>query len=136
MCAGRLRTVRSGALDATPIAGLPEIRAVVIGGLQDVALHPNYGRNRLVYCSYSKPDAQDPTLSTLAVARARFDASAKPTGQERLLTELEQRFRDVRVGPDGAVYLLTDETARRDAESRAAAPLMRRHATIRRRARD
>jgi len=27
------------------------------------------------------------------------------------LTELGQRFRDVREGPDGFVYLLTDETA-------------------------
>jgi glucose/arabinose dehydrogenase len=33
------------------------------------------------------------------------------TGMERLLENLGQRFRDVRVGPDGAVYLLTDETA-------------------------
>jgi glucose/arabinose dehydrogenase len=31
-------------------------------------------------------------------------------GMERMLENLGQRFRDVRVGPDGAVYLLTDET--------------------------
>jgi glucose/arabinose dehydrogenase len=31
------------------------------------------------------------------------------TGQERFLTELKQRFRDTRVGPDGLIYLLTDE---------------------------
>jgi len=30
---------------------------------------------------------------------------------EAMLGDLGQRFRDVRVGPDGAVYLLTDETA-------------------------
>jgi glucose/arabinose dehydrogenase len=28
-----------------------------------------------------------------------------------MLESLGQRLRDVRVGPDGAVYLLTDETA-------------------------
>ncbi len=33
------------------------------------------------------------------------------TGMERLLEDLGQRFRDVRVAPDGSVYLLTDETA-------------------------
>jgi glucose/arabinose dehydrogenase len=27
-----------------------------------------------------------------------------------MLTELGQRLRDVRVGPDGLVYVLTDET--------------------------
>ncbi|PTN54743.1 PQQ-dependent sugar dehydrogenase [Stenotrophomonas panacihumi] len=31
------------------------------------------------------------------------------TGEERLLGELEQRIRDVRVGADGKVYVLTDE---------------------------
>jgi aldose sugar dehydrogenase len=79
---GRLRIVRDGALDAAPIAGMPKIRAVVIGGLGDVVLHPSYERNRLVYFSYSKPDAQDETLSTLAVARARYDGGAGLTNVE------------------------------------------------------
>jgi glucose/arabinose dehydrogenase len=43
--------------------------------------------------------------------RVRFDADGKPTHQERMLTELEQRLRDVREGPDGLIYVLTDETA-------------------------
>jgi glucose/arabinose dehydrogenase len=42
--------------------------------------------------------------------RATFDAKGTPTGQERILTELKQRFRDTRQGPDGFIYLLTDET--------------------------
>jgi glucose/arabinose dehydrogenase len=46
-----------------------------------------------------------------SVLRATFDAQGKPTGQERMFTELKQRFRDVRMGPDGFIYLLTDETA-------------------------
>jgi glucose/arabinose dehydrogenase len=33
----------------------------------------------------------------------------KVTGEERLLSELGFRIRDVRVGPDGAVYVVTDE---------------------------
>jgi glucose/arabinose dehydrogenase len=33
------------------------------------------------------------------------------SAQESLFTELGQRFRDVRSGPDGAVYLLTDSPA-------------------------
>jgi glucose/arabinose dehydrogenase len=44
-----------------------------------------------------------------ALVRISFDAAGKPSGQERLLSDLGQRFRDVRQGPDGAVYLLTDE---------------------------
>ena len=33
--------------------------------------------------------------------------------EERLLTELDERIRDVRMGPDGALYLLTDNSAGR-----------------------
>jgi glucose/arabinose dehydrogenase len=73
---GRLRVIRDGKLDPTPIAGLPAIRAAVIGGLMDIALHPQFERTRLIYFAYSKPDAKDPTASALAVARARWDGGA------------------------------------------------------------
>jgi glucose/arabinose dehydrogenase len=86
---GRLRVVRNGVLDPTPIGGLPAIRAAVIGGLSDVILHPKFARNRLIYFSYSKPDAKDPSVSTLAVARARWDGGAA-------LADVE----DVFVAPD------------------------------------
>ena len=32
------------------------------------------------------------------------------TGEEALLTELGRRIRDVAVGPDGALYVLTDQS--------------------------
>jgi glucose/arabinose dehydrogenase len=35
-------------------------------------------------------------------------ANDKVVSEEPLLTELNTRIRDVRVGPDGAVYVLTD----------------------------
>jgi len=35
------------------------------------------------------------------------------TGEERLLQELGERIRDVRQGPDGAIYLVTDNAAGR-----------------------
>jgi glucose/arabinose dehydrogenase len=34
----------------------------------------------------------------------------KVTGEERLLTQMGERIRDVRAGPDGAIWLLTDES--------------------------
>jgi glucose/arabinose dehydrogenase len=80
--AGRLRIIRGGVLDPTPVAGMPAVRSVIIGGLGDVALHPRYAQNRLIYFAYSKPDAQDPSLSSLAVARARFDGGAALAGVE------------------------------------------------------
>ena len=35
-------------------------------------------------------------------------ADGKPVLQQRLLTDLDERIRDVRVGPDGLLYVLTD----------------------------
>ena len=35
----------------------------------------------------------------------------KVVSEEPLLTELHTRIRDVRVGPDGAVYVLTEQKA-------------------------
>jgi glucose/arabinose dehydrogenase len=43
--------------------------------------------------------------------RIVLNAKGMPIQRENLLTELKQRIRDVRQGPDGLLYLLTDETA-------------------------
>jgi aldose sugar dehydrogenase len=49
---GRLRVVRNGVLDPTPVAGLPQIRAQGLGGLLDLALHPRFAENKLIYFTY------------------------------------------------------------------------------------
>src|SRR5262249_41408703 len=41
--------------------------------------------------------------------RVLLNQKGLPVGREPLLTELKQRIRDVRQGPDGLLYLLTDE---------------------------
>lgn len=69
---GDLRIVRNGALVPTPVAGVPQVRTGGQGGLLDVALHPDFASNRLVYLSYSKPSADD-SLGTTAVVRGRFE---------------------------------------------------------------
>ena len=70
--AGRLRYVAAdGALDPTPIAGLPEaVTERGQGGLHDVVLHPDFGRNRLVYLAYSGRGAGGYGTE---LARARLD---------------------------------------------------------------
>jgi glucose/arabinose dehydrogenase len=79
---GRLRIVRNGVLDPKPIAGVPAVHTGALAGLLDVALHPRFAENRLVYLSYSK--AGDNKLSTTALARGRLDGSA--------LTEVKDIF--------------------------------------------
>ncbi len=70
---GRLRIVREGKLDETPVAGVPQVNPNFIGGLNDVALHPQFVNNGYVYLSYSKDGDRG---TTLAVARGRFDGGA------------------------------------------------------------
>lgn len=48
-------------------------------------------------------------LSSRALHRLVVE-DERAVSEERLLTELNRRIRDVRVGPDGAIYVLTDHT--------------------------
>jgi glucose/arabinose dehydrogenase len=52
---GRLRIVRDGKLERQPVSGLPKIVARGQGGLLDVALHPDFAANGLVYLAYAGP---------------------------------------------------------------------------------
>lgn len=67
---GRLRRVRDGKLDTQPIPGLPAIAAGGQGGLLDIALHPEFFRNRLVYLSYAA--ACDKGGRTTVVGRGEY----------------------------------------------------------------
>jgi glucose/arabinose dehydrogenase len=68
---GRLRLVAAdGRLDPKPVAGLPPIAAVGQGGLLDVALHPDFAKNALVYLSYA---AEGPGGYGTEVLRGRLD---------------------------------------------------------------
>jgi glucose/arabinose dehydrogenase len=71
---GRLRIIRNGVLDPAPIAGTPRVFSRVLAGLLDVALHPRFAENRIVYLSYSK--AREDNLSATALARGVFDGTS------------------------------------------------------------
>lgn len=69
---GRLRMIKDGVLDPTPVSGLPEVFARGQGGLMDISIHPRFAENRWVYFTYA--DGTDSTNRT-QVARARFNDS-------------------------------------------------------------
>jgi glucose/arabinose dehydrogenase len=85
--AGRLRIIRNGVLDPQPIAGVPAVRAAVLGGLLDVALHPRFAENRLLYLTYTKAGGNN--LTTTALARGRLDPA--PSGGSGAPTLMEMR---------------------------------------------
>lgn len=55
---GRLRVVAEGAALPEPVRGLPEIAAHGQGGLLDVALHPEFGKNGMIYLAYAAEDIE------------------------------------------------------------------------------
>lgn len=66
---GRLRIVHPDGRLSEPLAGVPEVHARGQGGLLDVALDPDFARNRLVYLSFAEPG---PGGAGTAVARGRL----------------------------------------------------------------
>ena len=68
---GRLRIVGADGALSAPLAGVPAVYARGQGGLLDVAIDPDFARNRLVYLSYAEPDESGQQAGT-AVARGRL----------------------------------------------------------------
>ena len=48
-------------------------------------------------------------LAIPQVKRIDMDANGKVIGQSRIFPEITDRVRDVRVAPDGAIWISTDE---------------------------
>jgi glucose/arabinose dehydrogenase len=71
---GRLRIVRNGVLDPTPVMGVPKVLPVGLGGLMDIALHPKFAENKLVYLTYHKPGAEGHG-GIITLARGQWDGS-------------------------------------------------------------
>jgi glucose/arabinose dehydrogenase len=67
---GRLRLVSADGAVSPPLGGVPRVFAEDQGGLLDLALDPDFGRNRLVYMTYSEGDAR---AASTAVARGRLE---------------------------------------------------------------
>jgi glucose/arabinose dehydrogenase len=94
---GRLRVLRNGKLLPNPVEGVPPVVFAGQGGLLEVAAHPDFATNRLVYLTYSKqvgeappPESKQPVPATTALIRARFENDR--------LTNVEQLFQSVSKG--------------------------------------
>ncbi len=70
---GRLRIVRDGKLDPTPITGVPEVLNLGQGGLLDIALHPRFEENNFIYLTYAHGTEN---ANRTRVARATFDGKS------------------------------------------------------------
>jgi glucose/arabinose dehydrogenase len=108
---GRLRLIRKGVLQSEPIGGVPEVRYRNHGGLMDIALHPNFAQNGLLYLTYSKPREKS---ATTALLRARFDGKQLVDAKDIFVAEAWTTS-DVNFGsriafaPDGTIYMSIGE---------------------------
>jgi glucose/arabinose dehydrogenase len=96
---GRLRIIRNGMLDPTPISGLPPMHVRGLAGLLDVALHPKFAVNKLIYFSYVKDGEKG---ATTAVARARLAGMALTNVQDIFVAESWMKGNDLGDGRFGS----------------------------------
>ncbi len=66
---GQLRMITPDGRVSAPIKGVPAVFAQQQGGLLDVALDPEFAKNRLIYLSYAEPEG---AKAGTAVARAEL----------------------------------------------------------------
>jgi glucose/arabinose dehydrogenase len=69
---GTLRIIRGGKLLPTEVPGVPAVRAQGQGGMQEVAVHPNFAQNHYIYLSYAKPRNNN-AEGTTALMRAKLE---------------------------------------------------------------
>jgi aldose sugar dehydrogenase len=96
---GRLRIVRNGVLDPKPVAGLPQIQAQGLAGLMDVALHPRFSENQLIYFTYHKPGG------IITLGRGKWDGSALADFREVFSAIPDNNASRFVFGKDGMVYM-------------------------------
>jgi len=118
---GALRIIHDGVLDPQPIGNMP---TVVRGparrfGLWDVAVHPRFSENRLIYFTYLKPDPTDTAglqggnsqdqVGTLVLGRGRFDGGHSLTDVKDVFVSNARTngFSVARLlfAPDGKIFM-------------------------------
>ncbi len=80
---GRLRIISRDGRVGPPVAGVPKVLVAGQGGLLDVALHPDFARNGLVYLTHA---VGTPTANMTALSRGRLSGN--------MLTDVKELFRN------------------------------------------
>jgi len=112
---GGFRLIRPGQMIPDEVDGSPEVTVAAGGGLMDIALHPDFENNRLVYFTYVKngePPAGARYYATTALARGRLNTA------ETALENVEDIFvadawgtaagghgSRLRFAPDGTLFM-------------------------------
>ena len=111
---GRLRVVRNGTLDPTPVAGTPAVVSLgTMAGLMDIALHPNFAQNKWIYISYHKPmgtaksvEGRDAPIASNSILRGTWDGKALTDVRDIFVADdIDMEASRITFGPDGLLYM-------------------------------
>ena len=109
--AGRLRIIRNGVLDPKPVAGAPASYwagesglPAAVHGYMDVALHPRFAENHLLYLSYTKP--LEGNKRAVAIAQGRFENGALTEVRDIFVSDQAGTSR-IAFGRDGTLFMTT-----------------------------
>ena len=105
---GKLHAIRKGVLDPKPLTGVPAVHIGFHAGLLDLAAHPKFSENRLIYFTYHKPAAEPGTYS-IVLARGRFEGAGLTNVQDLWAGNTTRRSGGSRLlfAPDGTIYITT-----------------------------
>jgi glucose/arabinose dehydrogenase len=121
---GNLRLLRNAVgapgkpttLEAAPVPGLPALDVKYRNaGLHDIALHPDFATNQLVYFTFNKPGNLIPGVgnapgrqqSRLTIQRAKFDGKSLSQVQEIFVGDSEGTSGSrITFGADGMLYVV------------------------------
>lgn len=117
---GRLMLWREGGT-AVPVQGVPQVDYGGQGGLGDVAIHPNFRRNGLVYLSWAEPGQGDTRGAVVGRGRLVMDG-ASPRLENfqviwRQVPKMEGRGHyghRLAFGPDGKLFIANGERMKFD----------------------
>ena len=89
------------------VKGVPPVQIVSLWGMMDVALHPKFAENKLVYLSYMKPLPNK--RATMAVSRGRFDGTSLTDVTDIFVANNPTTVASTRLafGLDGSLFVTT-----------------------------
>src|SRR5947208_2652981 len=112
---GRLRVVRNGTLEPTPVAGIPAVTSLgTMAGLMDIALHPNFAQNKWVYISYHKPmgtaktvdGSRESPIASNSILRGTWDGHGLTDIHDIFVADdIDMEASRITFGPDGMLYM-------------------------------
>jgi glucose/arabinose dehydrogenase len=90
---GNIRTIKDGKLLPDPVKGLPTIEEYGQGGLLDIALDPDYARNRYVYVTFMEKAEKGPDAKPRDQDNGNRTVLARFTDEGAAFTDMKVLFR-------------------------------------------